>query len=95
MVFGPNNVGRSSILKALHYLHEILERGNINPDVTIEDGFTDLDGFTMLVNNHEIDQTVALKVTLDVLDEQVSKTCHSIPVGHSEALSLHSSQFST
>ena len=38
LLFGPNSAGKSTILQALHYLREILERGNIDPDVTIAGG---------------------------------------------------------
>ena len=70
LLFGPNSSGKSTILQALHYLREILERGNIDPDVTIAGGRIDLGGFATLVHNHELDRTVTLKVTLDVSDEQ-------------------------
>ena len=70
LLFGPNSAGKSTILQALHYLREILERGNIDPDVTIAGGLIDLGGFATLVHNHELDRTVTLKVTLDVSDEQ-------------------------
>lgn len=42
LLFGPNSVGKSTILQALHYLREILERGNVDPDVTIAGGLIDL-----------------------------------------------------
>ena len=70
LLFGPNSAGKSTILQALHYLREILERSNIDPDVTIAGGLIDLGGFATLVHNHELDRTVTLKVTIDVSDEQ-------------------------
>src|SRR6516162_3169114 len=70
LLFGPNSVGKSTILQALHYLREILERGNIDPDVTIAGGLMDLGGFATLVHNHELDRAVRLKVTVDLADEQ-------------------------
>ena len=70
LLFGPNSAGKSTILQALHYLREILERGNIDPDVTIAGGLTDLGRFTTFVHDHELGRTVTLKVTLDVSDEQ-------------------------
>ncbi len=70
LLFGPNSSGKSTILQALHYLREILERGNVDPDVTIAGGLVDLGGFATLVHNHEVDRTVTLKVTIDVSDEQ-------------------------
>lgn len=70
LLFGPNSAGKSTILQALHYLREILERGNIDPDVTIAGGLIDLGGFATLVYNHERDRTVTIKVTIDLSDEQ-------------------------
>jgi len=70
LLFGPNSAGKSTILQALHYLREILERGNIDPDRTIAGGLIDLGGFATLVHNHELDRTVTLKVVLDLSDEQ-------------------------
>ena len=70
LLFGPNSAGKSTILQALHYLREILERGNIDPDVTIAGGLIDLGGFATLVHNHELDRTVRLKVTIDISDEK-------------------------
>jgi len=70
LLFGPNSVGKSTILQALHYLREILERGNIDPDVTIAGGLIDLGGFATLVHNHELERAVRLKVAMDLSDEQ-------------------------
>jgi hypothetical protein len=70
LLFGPNSAGKSTILQALHYLREILERVNIDPDVTIAGGLIDLGGFATLVHNHELDRTVRLKLSLDLTDEQ-------------------------
>lgn len=69
LLFGPNSAGKSTILQALHYLREILERGNVDPDRTIAGGLIDLGGFATLVHNHELDRTVTLKVSLDLADE--------------------------
>ena len=70
LLFGPNSAGKSTILQALHYLREILERGNIDPDVTIAGGIIDLGGFATLVHSHELNLAVRLKVTIDLSDEQ-------------------------
>lgn len=72
LLFGPNGAGRSTILQALHYLREILERGNVDPDRTIAGGLIDLGGFATLVHNHELDRAVTLKVVLDLSDDQGS-----------------------
>jgi hypothetical protein len=70
LLFGPNSVGKSTILQALHYFREILERGNIDPDVTIAGGLIDLGGFATLVHNHELHRAVRLKAAMDLADEQ-------------------------
>ena len=70
LLFGPNSAGKSTILQALHYVREILERQNIDPDLTIAGGLIDLGGFATLVHNHELDRPVRLKVTLDLSEEQ-------------------------
>lgn len=70
LLFGPNSAGKSTILQALHYLREILERGNIDPDRTIAGGLIDLGGFATMVHNHDLDQTITLKVVLDLSDKQ-------------------------
>jgi AAA ATPase domain/AAA domain, putative AbiEii toxin, Type IV TA system/Protein of unknown function (DUF3696) len=70
LLFGPNSAGKSTILQALHYyVREILERGNIDPDVTIAGGLIDLGGFATLVHNHELHRAVRLKLSLDLSDE--------------------------
>ncbi len=69
LLFGPNSAGKSTILQALHYLREILERGNVDPDVTIAGGLIDLGGFATLVHNHELQRAVTFKVTIDLSDE--------------------------
>lgn len=70
LLFGPNSAGKSTILQALHYLREILERGNIDPDRTIAGGLIDLGGFATMVHNHDLDQTITLKAVLDLSDKQ-------------------------
>ena len=70
LLFGPNSSGKSTILQALHYLREILARGNVDPDLTLAGGPIDLGGFATLVHNHELGRTVTLKVTVDLTDEQ-------------------------
>lgn len=70
LLFGPNSAGKSTILQALHYLREVLERGNVDPDVTIAGGLIDLGGFATLVHNHELQRAVTLKVTIDLSDER-------------------------
>ncbi len=72
LLFGPNSAGKSTILQALHYTREILERRNADPDQTIAGGLIDLGGFKSLVHNHELDRPIAIKLILDLSEAQGS-----------------------
>ena len=69
LLFGANSTGKSTILQALQYLREILERGNVDPDKTLVSQRQDLGGFSTFVHNQELDRTVKLKLVLDISDE--------------------------
>ena len=66
LLFGPNSAGKSTILQALHYVREILERKNVDPDVTIAGGLLDLGGFKAVVHKRDLSQPVRIKVELDI-----------------------------
>ena len=66
LLFGPNSAGKSTILQALHYVREILERKNVDPDVTIAGGLLDLGGFKSVVHKHDLSQPIRIKVELDI-----------------------------
>lgn len=68
LLFGPNSAGKSTILQSLHYLREILERRNPDPDQTIAGGLIDLGGFATLVHGHDLSRTIVLKVEIDGID---------------------------
>jgi len=70
LLFGPNSAGKSTILQSLHYLREILERNNADPDHTIAGGLIDLGGFATLVHDHDLARPIRLKVKLDLPDRQ-------------------------
>jgi hypothetical protein len=70
LLFGPNSAGKSTILQTLHYLREILERQNVNPDLTIAGGLIDLGGFSTMVHGHDLDRAVWIRAVLDLSDEQ-------------------------
>ncbi len=72
LLFGPNSAGKSTILQALHYAREILERRNPDPDHTIAGGLIDLGGFKALVHNHELDRPITIKLVIDLSEEQGS-----------------------
>lgn len=65
LLFGANSAGKSTILQALQYAREVLERGNTNPDRTLMGGeFVDLGGFRNLVHQHDEGKTIAIKLEL-------------------------------
>src|SRR5215813_13367469 len=62
LLFGANSAGKSTILQALLYLHEILERGSADVDRTELGGSVlELGGFARLVHCHEIDRAIVLR----------------------------------
>lgn len=73
LLFGPNSAGKSTILQSLHYLREILERRNADPDQTIAGGLIDLGGFATLVHGHDLNRAIKLKVCIDLKDDQGSE----------------------
>lgn len=65
LFFGPNSAGKSTIIQAMHYAHEIFERQNLNPDQTLLGGEAiDLGGFESMVNGH--DKTKPIKISFDI-----------------------------
>ncbi len=73
LLFGPNSAGKSTLLQALLYAHEILARHNLDPDHTALGGRSvDLGGFRNLVHNHDLTRPIELAFDLDVRDVTLS-----------------------
>lgn len=67
ILFGANSIGKSTIVQAVHYAREILERNNFNPDRTLAGGnAVDLGGFHNLVHDHDLDRQITLRFELDL-----------------------------
>lgn len=72
LLFGPNSSGKSTIIHALHYAREVLERGNTDPGKTIGGGeAVELGGFESLVYNHDLTLPIRLRFDIDVKDEDL------------------------
>lgn len=63
LLFGANSAGKSTILQAVLYLHELLERGGADIDRTELGGnVLELGGFARLVHRHELERAIVLRV---------------------------------
>lgn len=66
LLFGANSAGKSTIIQALHYARELLERNNANPDHTLLGGDAiELGGFSNLVHGHEVEKR-DIRIRLDI-----------------------------
>lgn len=62
LLFGANSAGKSTVLQALLYLHELLERGNADVDETELGGsVVELGGFARIVHQHDTKATVTIR----------------------------------
>jgi hypothetical protein len=62
LLFGPNSAGKSTILQALLYLQDALERGTADVGRTeIAGEVVDLGGFARLVHRHESHRAIGLR----------------------------------
>jgi hypothetical protein len=62
LLFGANSAGKSTILQALLYLHELIERGSADVDRTELGGSVlELGGFARLVHRHETERAIVLR----------------------------------
>lgn len=72
LLFGPNSAGKSTILQALAYLREILERGNLDPDRTLVGGeYMDLGGFATLVHEHDLSLPIKIGFVLENIGDRL------------------------
>jgi hypothetical protein len=62
LLFGANSAGKSSILQALVYLHELIERGTADVDRTELGGNAlEFGGFARLVHKHDMTRAIILR----------------------------------
>lgn len=62
LLFGANSAGKSTVLQALLYLHELIERGSADVDRTELGGnVLELGGFARLVHQHDLSRAIVLR----------------------------------
>ena len=67
LLFGRNSAGKSTVLQALCYAHELLSRRNADPHrVEIGGDRIDLGGFRRFVHGHDLDRVVRLRFDLSL-----------------------------
>lgn len=72
LLFGANSAGKSSMLQALQYVREILERHNVNADRTLQGGeAVDLGGFLTLVNGRDPQKEIEIEVGLELGESEI------------------------
>lgn len=72
LLFGANSAGKSSVLQALQYMREILERQNVNADRTLQGGeAVDLGGFANLVHGRDPKRQIEISVEMALGEESI------------------------
>lgn len=70
LLFGANSAGKSTILQAMLYMRELLERQNADADVLQGcSNIVNLGGFRELVHGHDLSRKVRLSATMSVDDD--------------------------
>lgn len=64
LLFGPNSVGKSTVLMALSYIQHIINEG-CNPEYLTVLGEKHVGGFASLVNGGDLNKSIILKLDLD------------------------------
>lgn len=62
LMFGPNSVGKSSVLQALFYLQQILAKGHCDPQRIDVLGDKHIGGFASLVNGGDLSKRIVIKL---------------------------------
>ena len=82
LLFGANSAGKSTVLQALLYLHELIERGSADVDRTELGGnVLELGGFARLVHAHDLNRTIVLRAEFEILQglERFGRDLSSFP----------------
>ena len=65
LLFGPNSVGKSSVLMSIFYLHQVLEQGNCNLVRLSALNNKYVGGFENLVHGRKLDKPMIIKIEFD------------------------------
>lgn len=66
LLFGPNSVGKSTVLLALFYLQQIVDKGECNPQKIDALGGKFVDGFENMVNGRDLSKRIKFKIEYDM-----------------------------
>lgn len=66
LLFGPNSVGKSSVLMALAYVQHILSKGHCSPERLDALGAKTIGGFRSLVYGHDLSKTIKIRIDYEV-----------------------------
>lgn len=69
LLFGPNSVGKSSLITALFYLQQILAKEQCNPMFIDAMGHKHIGGFENLVNGKDLNKSITIGVEYDKCGE--------------------------
>lgn len=69
LLFGPNSVGKSSVLMALFYIHQILDKGECNPKCLDALGYRNVGGFKNLVHGRDLERKIVIKLHFSIVDD--------------------------
>lgn len=65
LLFGPNSVGKSSVLMALAYVQQILSKGHCNPQKLDALGSKTIGGFKSLVHGQDPNSTIKIRLDFE------------------------------
>lgn len=66
LLFGPNSVGKSSVLMALAYVQQVLEKGHCDPQRLDALGNKTIGGFRSLVHGGDLKKAIKIRVDLEL-----------------------------
>ena len=68
LLFGPNSVGKSSVLMALAYVQQILEKGHCDPQTLDALGDRTIGGYRSLVHGGDLTRSIKIRLDLELGD---------------------------